>query len=121
MKKDQMIIGAAVLFAAALVAQKTGLLKKFTGQGGSSVPFSMQGFGRLETPFAAGDTEGYNPADPGRYVTTDDLIIGVTDNDWQNIPTFQQTADAVLATPGQMVGRLVVPWGVPQIKMGGGG
>lgn len=99
MKRDTMILGVAVIIAGALVAQKTGLAAKLTA--GRLTPVDLiTGFVPRTSPFAAEEIErGYNPADPGAYVSVDELIAGATDNDYGYVPLFGQTVDAVLGAP----------------------
>lgn len=99
MKKDTLILSGAVLIAGILVAQKTGLLGRVTS--GRLTPVDLiTGFVPRTSPLDTTNTErGYNPADPGAYVSTDELIAGATDNDWMYIPTFDQTIDAALGAP----------------------
>jgi hypothetical protein len=91
MKRDDIILAGAVLFAGVLVAQKTGVLKK-----GSiiSAPDLSAIIGKIGAPVKP--NYGYDPADPGQYVMVDDLIKGVMEYDTGYIPTFDQTVDAVL-------------------------
>lgn len=94
MKQDQMILVAAVGFAALLVAQKKGWLK--SSPLSASVPWPT-----FQFPSASAD-RGYRPSDPGAYVTTDDLIAGVSENDYSTIAPgrFEQTIDDALSLPG---------------------
>jgi len=97
MKIDQLILVGAVAFAGLLVAQKTGVLKKTTL---SSVPWPSFTFNNDTALTASNEEKGYDPVNPGNYVTTDDLIKGVADNDWGYIPpTFDQKADGLLYAP----------------------
>ena len=93
MKQDQMILVAAVGFAAFLVAQKKGLFNRVYSP---SAPWPT-----FQFPSADAD-RGYRPSDPGAYVTTDDLIAGVSENDYTTIAPgrFEQTIDDALALPG---------------------
>jgi len=94
MKRDTLIIGAAVIVALALVAKKTGLVDRAAA--GPVTPVDLiTGFLPGATLFENED-RGYNPADPGRYVSVDELIKGAPENDWQTIPLFSQTIDSVL-------------------------
>lgn len=98
MDKDKLILLAAVAFAGSLVLKKSGgiskILPSLSGLGfSSSAPLS---FGN--TTLGGVSNNGYNPANPGAYVPTFDLLNGATDNDWLYVPTFQQTIDAVLGT-----------------------
>lgn len=98
MKNEQLILVAAVGFAAFLVAKKTGMFKRAALTGG---PYPSTTF-HNDSAFAESPEEkGYNPDNPGAYVFTDDLIKGVADNDWGYTPSrFEQTADDVLSNAG---------------------
>lgn len=107
MKKDTVILGAAAIIAGVLIAQKTGVLGKLTARPLTPVDL-ITGFTPRTSPFETVETErGYNPADPGAYVSVDELIAGVADNDYSYIPTFGQTVDAVLGAEQGM--RVVKP------------
>lgn len=96
MKKETLILAGAVAFAAFLVAQKTGIIKR---AGLASTPYPSFTFNR-DTAFRESPEEkGYNPNDPGAFVPLDDLIQGVADNDW-TYTGFDQTVDDALAKPG---------------------
>jgi hypothetical protein len=98
MKNEQLILAGAVAFAAFLVAQKTGFLKKAMLTSGASPSWTFHN----DSAFAESPEEkGYNPAEPGAFVFVDDLIKGVADYDWSYTPTrFEQTADSVLFQNG---------------------
>ena len=94
MSDDKLILVGAVGFAVFLVGQKKGWFKGSVSLPGLSLQF----------PNPAADN-GYRASDPGAYVTADDLIKGVTENDWQNMPTtaFDQSIDDLLS-PDPMAG-----------------
>jgi hypothetical protein len=97
MKNEQLILVAAVGFAAFLVAQKTGLFKRAALTGG---PYPSATFHNDSAFAESSEEKGYDPDNPGAYVFTDDLIKGVADNDWGYTPSrFEQTADSLLYAP----------------------
>lgn len=91
MKDDQKILVVACAFAVFLVGQKKGWFK--------AAPVLGPSF-----QFPGADL-GYRPNEPGAYVSTDDIIRGATDNDWQNVPetVFDQNIDDLLS-PDPMAG-----------------
>lgn len=96
MKKDQLILLGAVAFAGVLIAKKTGVLGKLFPAGVPGVDL-ITGF--MPRPILGQESNverGYDPANPGAYVSLDELIAGASDNDWGEIPLFSQTADSVL-------------------------
>lgn len=102
MKKDDMILAGAVLFAAVLVAQKTGVLSKLSVMSAPSLTGPLLG-----APTAP--NLGYNPADPGQYVMVNDLLAGSVENDYTYIPTFDQTVDAVIGGTSTPTSIIKVP------------
>lgn len=95
MKRDQLIILGAVAFAGVLVANKMGMFK--------AKPAAAWRPGKFQSDTAfdeAPGEEGYDPANPGKFVFVDDLLQGVTDRDWSYTPSvFEQTADDVFYRP----------------------
>ncbi|KQQ97418.1 hypothetical protein [Massilia sp. Leaf139] len=97
MSNDKLILAAAVGFAAFMVAQKKGLFKKAALTSGAYPSFVFNN----DSAFAASPEEqGYDPQNPGKYVTTDDLIKGALDGDWGYTPSvFEQTANDLFYSP----------------------
>jgi len=94
MKNEQLMLVAALALAGYMMFKKN-----------APASGSLAGFAPVN-PIRPRQSGGYDPADPGKFVSMDDLIAETAHNavygtpaDLYNIPTFNQTIDDVLGIP----------------------
>lgn len=97
MKTENLILVAAIAVAGYMVAKKTGMF----APAATATPYAPFYFNQ-QSAYTGQKIEGYDPGNPGAYVSVDELIGEAARGDTNDryVPLFDQTLDGVLPKKG---------------------